>query len=54
MIDDDCYDEDGEWLCEWEEQSYFTGNCTCDHEREDHSWGNCDVDDCECEAGWEE
>ncbi len=37
-----------------EDHIYFIGPCTCDHEQEEHSWGSCDVDDCECEAGWEE
>jgi hypothetical protein len=32
----------------------FVGPCTCDHDADEHTWGHCDVEDCECEAGWEE
>lgn len=32
----------------------FIGPCTCEHPRDDHGWLECDVDDCECEAHWEE
>jgi hypothetical protein len=37
-----------------EETASFVGPCTCDHEPDEHGWGSCDVDDCDCEAGWEE
>lgn len=47
MIDDD----GGDWVEEW---TAFVGPCACEHEKEDHGWGSCDVDDCPCEAGWEE
>lgn len=46
----DDYDEGGDW----EEYTSFVGPCTCDHETEEHGWGSCDVDDCDCDAGWEE
>lgn len=46
--------EDEDTEDEWVEHAYFTGECTCDHEAEAHSWGDCGVDDCPCEAGWEE
>jgi hypothetical protein len=39
---------------EFEYSAIFAGSCTCDHEREEHGWGSCNVEDCECEAGWEE
>lgn len=39
---------------EYEEHAYFAGPCTCEHEPEEHTWGSCDVDNCDCEAGWEE
>lgn len=39
---------------ELEEQIYFAGVCTCEHEVNAHGWGSCGVDDCTCEAGWEE
>lgn len=44
---------------DYEEQTYFVGQCTCGHEREEHTWGSCDVllpdgTNCPCEAGWEE
>jgi len=39
---------------DYEGQAYFVGPCTCDHEEEEHGWGCCNVEDCECEAGWEE
>jgi hypothetical protein len=39
---------------EYEESTYFMGECTCKHEREEHDWGQCGVDNCKCEAGWEE
>jgi len=39
---------------EWEETAYFIGPCTCEHEDQQHGWGSCGVDDCPCEAGWEE
>jgi len=35
-------------------EPYFTGTCTCDHTPNEHGWGGCNVDDCKCEAGWEE
>jgi len=38
---------------EWEEHAYFTGDCTCDH-AEEARLGRLWVDDCPCEAGWEE
>lgn len=43
---------------EWDEQTYYTGECTCEHEDTDHGWGSCDqpLPDgavCLCEAGWE-
>lgn len=38
----------------FEYSAYFVGPCTCDHLEEEHTWGGCDVDDCPCEAGWEE
>lgn len=50
-------DEDFEYsLLPWdvEYSASFTGGCTCDHPEESHGWGSCGVDDCPCEAGWEE
>lgn len=42
-------------MSEYEEQPYFTGNCTCAHEPDDHEWGSgCKTDGCPCQAGWEE
>jgi hypothetical protein len=38
----------------FEYQQYFVGECTCDHDRDEHGWGSCGIDDCPCEAGWEE
>ena len=37
-----------------EGQIYFVGPCTCEHEADQHGWGSCGVEDCDCEAGWEE
>jgi hypothetical protein len=37
-----------------EDHLTFAGPCTCDHERDEHGWGCCDVEDCPCDAGWEE
>lgn len=37
-----------------EDHVQFVGNCVCDHTQEEHGWGGCGVDDCVCEAGWEE
>jgi len=48
--DDDGTDDDSEW----KESCYFVGECTCSHDEQDHSFGGCGVDDCPCEAGWEE
>ena len=39
---------------DYEDHSYFTGNCTCDHDEDRHSWGECGINDCTCQAGWEE
>ena len=36
-----------------EEQTYFV-DCTCDHEPEEHGWIGCNVEDCDCEAHFEE
>lgn len=49
MSDDERDDE-----TDWEERAYFAGPCTCEHAKEKHGWGSCDVEDCPCEAGWEE
>lgn len=45
--DDDYYDDTV--YC-----AAFIGPCTCEHDEEQHNWGSCGVDDCPCEAGWEE
>ena len=46
--------EDAEEGVEYRDVVAFVGPCTCDHEEEQRGWGHCDVDDCLCEAGWEE
>ena len=43
-----------DYVEDYEETQYFTGDCTCEHEPDEHGWGGCDADGCECEAGWEE
>ena len=35
-------------------QVYFVGYCNCTHGQEEHGWGECGVNDCKCEAGYEE
>jgi hypothetical protein len=47
-------DEDSSDEQEWEESSSFVGPCTCEHDMDEHTWGSCNVEDCPCEAGWEE
>jgi hypothetical protein len=42
------------WEEEYDESSYFYGECTCDHDEGEHTWGHCGVDNCPCEAGWKE
>lgn len=39
---------------EYSETAHFVGECTCSHTDEDHDWGSCGLEDCLCEAGWEE
>lgn len=34
--------------------AYFYDTCTCEHDEDEHGWGSCDIEDCPCEAGWEE
>lgn len=28
--------------------------CNCEHDADQHGWMGCLVDDCSCEANWEE
>lgn len=38
----------------YEVNAYFFGACTCEHDQDEHGWGSCAVENCPCEAGWEE
>lgn len=37
-----------------EEHVAFVGPCTCEHYPERHGWTGCNLEDCDCEAHWEE
>ena len=36
------------------DSAMFVGPCTCNHDMIDHGWLECDIQDCSCEAHWEE
>jgi hypothetical protein len=50
-MSDNGYD-DREWIPE--ETATFVGPCICEHPIDEHGYIMCSIDDCPCEAHWEE
>lgn len=37
-----------------EAQVSFVGPCSCEHDADEHGWSGCNIEDCLCDASWEE